>query len=340
MAMLRSIVTLALLAAAPYAAAASQDAPPTAPKLRELVTVTTDLVRIGDLVDNAGPAANIAVFRAPDLGQTGAVQVARVTEALKSHNVAGLDTAGLSEVIVTRLSRVITTKDIEERIAQALGGQHGFGDAKNLSIAFDREIRPMHVEAAATAELLIARMNVEPRTGRFDVSFEIPGSAAARRLTLRFKGTVTETVETATLVRAVGRGETIRESDVTMERRPKAEVAGEAIGFDEIVGLSAKRALRAGQAPRTSDLMKADVVQRNEAVTIVYEAPGILLTVRGKALEAGAVGDTIGVLNTQSNRTVHAAVSGPGQVVVTATMPRVAATVVSASDSNRRRRAQ
>ena len=55
-----------------------------APRLKELVTVTADLVRIGDLVDNAGPAANIAVFRAPDLGQTGAVQVARVTEALKA----------------------------------------------------------------------------------------------------------------------------------------------------------------------------------------------------------------------------------------------------------------
>ena len=33
-------------------------------------------------------------------------------------------------------------------------------------------------------------MNVEPRTGRFDVSFEIPGSAAARRLPLRFTGIV------------------------------------------------------------------------------------------------------------------------------------------------------
>jgi flagella basal body P-ring formation protein FlgA len=338
--MLRFIVTLALLTAAPHAAAASQDTPPTAPKLRELVTVTTDLVRIGDLVENAGPAANIAVFRAPDLGQTGAVRVARVTEALKSHDVAGLDTGGLSEVIVTRLSRVIMAKDIEERIAHALGGQHGFGDAKNLSIAFDREIRPMHIEASATAEPVIARMSVEPRTGRFDVAFDIPGSAAARRLMLRFKGTATETVETATLVRAVGRGETIRESDVTMERRPKIEVAGEPVGLDEIVGLSAKRTLRAGQAPRASDLMKADVVQRNETVTIVYEAPGILLTVRGKALEAGAVGETISVLNIQSNRTVHGAISGPGQVVVTATMPRAAATVASASDSNRRRRAQ
>ena len=95
--------------------------------------------------------------------------------------------------------------------------------------------------------------------------------------------------------------------------------------------------MRAGQVLRASDLMKADVVARNEPVTIVYEAPGILLTVRGKALEAGAVGDLISVLNVQSNRTVQAAVNGPGQVVVTATTPRVAAAV---APENRRRRAQ
>ena len=40
---------------------------------------------------------------------------------------------------------------------------------------------------------------------------------------------------------------------------------------------------------------------------------------RGKALEAGAVGELINVLNVQSNRTVQATVHGPGQVVVAAT---------------------
>jgi flagella basal body P-ring formation protein FlgA len=335
-----TIITLALLTAF-GGEAASQGTPSlAAPRLKELVTVTADLVRIGDLVDNAGAAASIAVFRAPDLGQTGAVQIARITEALKPHDVGGLDTGGLSEVVVTRLSRVISAKDVEERIARALAGQYGFGDVKNLAFTFDRELRSLHVEASVTADLLVARMNVEPRSGRFDVSFEIPGSAAARRLPLRFTGTVTETVEAATLIRAVGRGDMIRESDVVTERRPKAEAAGEAIGSDQAIGLSAKRPLRTGHVLRASDLVKADVVQRHEPVTIIYEAPGIMLTMRGKALQAGSVGDLISVLNIQSNRTVHGTVNAPGQVVIAATRPRVAAAMAPASDSNGRRRAQ
>ena len=86
--------------------------------------------------------------------------------------------------------------------------------------------------------------------------------------------------------------------------------------------------------------MKTDVVHRNEAVTIVFEVPGILLTVRGKALEPGAVGDLVNVLNIQSNRTVQAEVIGPGQVIIAATTPRYAAAVAPSSDPNRRRRAQ
>ena len=71
--------------------------------------------------------------------------------------------------------------------------------------------------------------------------------------------------------------------------------------------------------------MKPLVVQRNEPVTILYEVPGIVLTVRGKALEAGAVGDMINVLNVQSNRTVQATVIGPGRVSIAAAAPVVAA---------------
>jgi flagella basal body P-ring formation protein FlgA len=334
--MIRIIVALVMLMTLgreAYAGAAG-------PRLKELVSVSSEIVRIGDLVDNAGAAASTPVFRAPDLGQTGAVPVARIAEALRPHDLEGLDTGGLSEVIVTRLSRAITSKDIAQRIARAVAGQFGLGDAQNLSVILDRDIRVMHVESTATAELAVSRMRVEPRTGRFDIAFELPGSAVARYASLRFSGTVTETVEAATLTRALRLGEIVKASDVAVERRPKAEVAGDGIEAEQAIGQATRRALRSGQALRAADLMKPQVVQRNEAVTIQYQVPGIMLTVRGKAMEAGAVGDVVGVLNIQSNRTVQATVAGPGRVFITATMPFVAAAVAPAPDEPESRRTQ
>jgi flagella basal body P-ring formation protein FlgA len=303
-----------------------------------LVTVTSELVRIGDLVDNAGAAADVPVFRAPDLGETGAVPVARVAEALRPYDLAGLDTDGLSEVVVTRLSRAITGAEITERIARAFAGQYGFGDARNLSVILDRNVRVLHVEANATSDLAVTRMNFDPRTGRFDIGFELPGSAAARRLRLRFTGTVAETLEAVTLVRAIRTGETIKASDVTTERRPKPEVGSEAMAIEQAIGLAAKHPLRAGQVLKPGDVMRPLVVQRNEAVTLTYEVPGIFLTVRGKALEAGAVGDMIGVLNIQSNRTIQATVTAPCRVaVITATAPVAASTDIASNDPVSRR---
>src|SRR5262245_48284635 len=109
--MIRTILAFAMLAALGLAA----NAEPAAPRLKGFVAVNAELVRIGDLIENAGPAANIPVFRAPDLGQTGGVPVARIAEALRTYDITALDDGGLSEVVVTRLSRKLTGKDILDR---------------------------------------------------------------------------------------------------------------------------------------------------------------------------------------------------------------------------------
>src|ERR1700744_1848258 len=119
------------------------------PRLKELVTVSSDVVRIGDLVEEAGAAADVAVFRSPDLGQTGSVAVSKITQALRPYDFADLQTGGLSEVVVTRLSRALTPKDITDRIAAAFAGQYGLGDAQNIGIILDRDIRILHVEPTA-----------------------------------------------------------------------------------------------------------------------------------------------------------------------------------------------
>src|SRR6476620_2468771 len=123
--MIRIVLALVMVAACGLDATA--ETKPAAPRLRELVAVTSEIVRIGDLVENAGMAADVPVFRAPDLGQTGAVPIARVADALRPYDITGLDTSGLSEVVVTRLSRALTAKDITGRIARAFAGQYGFG---------------------------------------------------------------------------------------------------------------------------------------------------------------------------------------------------------------------
>jgi flagellar basal body P-ring formation protein FlgA len=302
---------------------------PATPVLKRDVTVAGDLVRIGDVVENAGSSARVPIFRAPDLGQTGTVSAARVMEALRPHGFTIVETRGISEIAVTRAARTFTVKDLEARIAAELAGQFGLGEAKNLTVTIERDAKPVQIEPNA-GELQVGRVFYD-RSGRFDVTFDVPGSSAARRTPLRFTGTV---VETAVLARALNRSEVVKASDVAIERRPKVELRGDinATGSG-LVGLAAKRALRAGEVLHAADFVKPEIVQRNENVTLVYEAPGLLLTMRGKALESGALGDTVNVLNIQSKRTIQGTISGPGQVSVTAAT-RVSRQVTAQSETS------
>jgi flagella basal body P-ring formation protein FlgA len=124
--------------------------------------------------------------------------------------------------------------------------------------------------------------------------------------------------------RPVERGEILQPADLTTLRRPKAQGGGIAEPAAAI-GLAARHALRPGQPLAAADLMKPEIVSRNETVTLIYQAPGIMLTLRGQAQDSGALGDAIGVLNVQTKRVVQGVISGPGRVTVAAATTRLAA---------------
>lgn len=320
------VLVMTILAAADSVAMAqTRDDVIVSPVLRATVSVSGDLVRIGDVIDNAGPASQIAIYRAPDLGTTGKLSTAQVLAALRAHQVIGVDTKDIREISITRLSRSLDSKEIESQVAQVLEHRNGLGDAANLSLTFDRDVESLQLDVASNGALLPISTRYDARSGRFDVTFSIASSSNAAPTKLRFTGTAIETFETAVLTRGVERNEVLKSSDVVIERRPKSEVGNDAASRDRAVGMQVRRQMRPGQAVRIADLAKPDLVQRDQAVTLIYESAGLYLTIRGKAVEAGTEGDVVNVLNLQSKRTVSGVVVGRGQVAVSAPSPRLPA---------------
>ena len=327
--------TLAVPALAQTTAALVQNRP----MLKAEAVITGDIVRIGDLVEHAGIVANIPIFRAPDLGATGTVPANAVIEAVRAHALIGLDTGGFSEVVVTRLSRTIPAKEIEDCVADALSRQFALGAPKDIAVNLERELRAIQVEPSAKGEPRVTRLNFDARSGRFDATIEIP-TGAINRGNLRLSGRAAATVDVVTVLRQIERGTLIKSADVQVERRPRAEIGRDIVSDSEqAVGLAARTALQPGRPLRMAELMKPELVQRNETVTLIYEVPGIVLTVRGKAAEGGAEGDVISVLNEQTKRTVQGVVVGAGRVVISTSSPRLAANIAptqSAANANTR----
>jgi flagellar basal body P-ring formation protein FlgA len=322
-----AIALLAATAASAFAQTQDQihDDVIAAPVLRARVAVTGNVVRIGDVIDNAGPAAKIAIYRAPDLGTTGTLSTAQVIATLRSHQVIGVDTRDLSEISVTRLARTLKSGDLELEIARALEHKNGLGDAADLTMTFDREVGDVRLDASNTGALQMTSLRFDQRGNRFDIAFEIANENLTTPTRLHFTGSVVETTETAVPTRTFERGEVLKPGDVVIERRPKAEAGNDLVTRDRAVGMQARRQLRAGQPLKLADIGKPDLVLRDQNVTLTYETAGLYLTIRGKALENGAEGDVVSVLNLQSKRTVSGVVVGREQVAISVASPRLAA---------------
>jgi flagella basal body P-ring formation protein FlgA len=318
---LRIAAALLALTAAPVAAQ-DRSATIAVPTLRASITVADDIVRVGDLIDNAGAAGSIAVYRAPDLGTTGTLPVAQVLNTLRTHQVIGVDTRDLKEITVTRLARTIDGKEIEQQVTRALENRNGLGRAGNIAVTFDRDPGDVRLEATNSGAMQPVAVRYEPRSTRFDVTFEIANAAGTAPSKLRFTGTAIETIEAVVLARNVERGDTLKASDVLVERRPKADVGTDTAMRDGTIGMQARRSLRAGQALRVADLVKPDLVTRDQSVTLIYRTSGLYLTIRGKAMDGGAEGDVVSVMNLQSKRVVSGIVIGRGQVSISVANPQ------------------
>ena len=285
-------------------------------------TVIANLARlveagfIKDTGERKGATAQIPVYRSPDLGTTGALPVAQVLSVLRAKQVIGVMTGDIREVQVTRLARTLANKDLENAVASALERRFGLGEAANIAVTFDRGVADMRLDASNTGALQPVATRYDARNGRFDIAFEINNDNNPTPTKLRFTGIAIETVEVAVLTRDIDRADLLKSSDVTLERRPKAEVTGEAASRDRTIGMQLRRPMRAGTPIRVADIARPEFVQRDQSVTIIYQVPGLYLTTRGKAIESGAEGDTVSVLNLQSKRTLTGVVTGRGQITV------------------------
>src|SRR5690606_8985069 len=84
---------------------------------------------------------------------------------------------------------------------------------------------------------------------------------------------------------------------------------------EAVIGLSARRALRAGTPVQSRDLAAPQVIARGDMVQVAFVSGGVSLTVTGRATRHAALGEAVVVTNIESGRAIDAVAVGPGQAV-------------------------
>lgn len=179
-----------------------------------------------------------------------------------------------------------------------------------------RPVLPLANTSPVPVSVILARWQHDPVSGEWRGQLVVRG-ADGRGGELPIEGVAREQVLVpvpAVPVEAGTRIDPARLREVALDRA--ALPPGAVMDAAELGGQRARRRLAAGRPVAASDLQEPASVQKGEIVTVVFQRGPLRLTLLGKALEPGAIGQTVRVLNTDSGRAVSAVVTGPRLVQV------------------------
>ncbi len=302
---------LGLVGLAMTFATAAQASPST---LNERITVTDKYVLLGDLFENAGEKADKAVAYSPRPGKSTTFEARWLYKVARSYQLDWRPHSLNVRAVVIRDSNVIYRPQIEEELLTALLDQ---GAPKNSVVQINNRTLKIHVNADQAPSLEVEEIYFDKRSRRFSAIIAAPaGDPSAQRF--RVAGRTHGVQEIPVPTRRILKGEIIGESDVEwLKVRLDRMDSNTAVSMDQIIGMTPKRALREGIAFRIRDVQRPIAVSKRSLVTLILKTPLMTMTAKGKALDNGAKGETIRVINSKSKTIVEAVVIGPGQATVT-----------------------
>lgn len=306
------------LALAPIAAALLISASPltadAAGILRPNVLVDSDVIKLGDLFDDAGTQADTPVARAPAPGRRVTVDSDWLMRIARANGLDWRANSSFDQAVIERASQTITHDQIENELASALSSQQGLPD--HAEIELSNRVMQITVPTGAPASVAVRDLFYDNRYKRFTATIEAPADQPnAQRV--RVSGRVFNTIEVPVIGHGINRGEVIRASDLTFIRVREDSLRRDILtDADQVIGMAPRQGLRNGQMLSASDLQKPIAVQRGALVTMVLKYGTMALSTQGRAQEQGSVGDTIRVMNTHSNQIIQAKIESSETVSV------------------------
>lgn len=282
--------------------------------LRGQAEIVGDRVVLGDLfagLDEARAATVIA--QSPPPGRSVTLTADWLTRVARAYQIAWTPDSRYQQVTVRRLSHRMGSEAVTEAIRAELGDRAPTG---RIDIQLDNLALEIHLPTDVLPSLRIQNFAYDGATGRFAGVAVAPadGTPVVR---VPLSGRVVGMVEVPVVTSRIGPDAVIAATDIAW-----IEVAADRVGSgvvmdaETLVGLSPRRTLMPDEPIRRHEVAAPIAVERGATVTMVVQSGALVLTARGRALDEGAEGDAIRVINIDSNKTVQAIVTGPDTVTV------------------------
>ena len=283
------------------------------PYLRETIEIDAPRVLLGDLFENAGPVADVAVLSAPPPGERLLLSIDDAFELANSNGLGWRPVAPFEFATITRAWRSVDESELLGAVEMALARAGATGD---LTVELPQSALKVKVARGAIADLSVEETVYDEKSGHFRASLVVrDGSGNARRTPIF--GRAFAYVEVPVLRTRLRRDHVIDEDDIQwrafrVDRVPDGAVRDPI----EMVGLSPGRTVTPGKPVMPSDLKPPTIVSKGAIVAMHLVTERMQLVATGRALDSGALGDVIQIQNTQSRLVVDAVVTGRERVSV------------------------
>lgn len=284
--------------------------------LRERIMVSSRLVNLGDFFEGAGDKAATPVAYAPEPGKRAVFDTTWLYRVARGYGLAWKPLSDKQQAVVRRDSIAIGRAEIEDNILAAMVEE---GISPEMSVEISNRMLQIYIPSDREATVAVEDLIVDKRSRRFTAWLVAPASGPVASRT-RITGQIVKMLNVPVLNRRIGNNQIIRSGDIKwIEVRSKRVQDNVITSTDELVGMASRRGLRADTPIQASDIRRPVLIKKGGLVIMVLKTPYMTLTSQGRALDDGSDGDAIRIINTQSNNTVQAVVTGAGQVRVYST---------------------
>ena len=272
-----------------------------------------DVITLGDLFSGLDKKADRVLGPAPRPGKDMTLNARTLMRVAIAMDLPWRPASSAEFVTLSRAATVVTPNIIEDALKEELGHQ-GVNGKFGLNILSGLHDIILPQSAAKSVE--ITSLTFNGSQNRFQATLVAPSSnnpIVRENIT----GTIERLISVPVLKNTIKNGDVITSSDLSnIDLRSSAVHSGMILNVDDLVGLTPRRILHAGKPIKDSMVEYPQIVQRGELVTMVFNNGLLSLTAQGKALENGAKGDVIRVVNANSSKTLEARITGQKEVAV------------------------
>ena len=293
-----------------WSLAAATDA--TAARLRPFSEVDGPVVHLSDLFSGLEPGQDCDLGSGPSPGGRVVIGQPQLQAIADEFGVSWEPPPGWQSVTLSRPGKPVDDAVVASLLREALGPL-GLDAASVLKLA-----RWATITVDTASRLSVVSPSFDPVTGRFSAELLVSGRDQDTG-SFPVEGAAVKLVRVLVPVRNLLPGEVVGATDLDAVTRPQNEVGDDAVGdVDDAVGLVATRPLVRGEVVRRASLRPPKLVTRGAVVLLRLGANGVDLAEEGQAIDGGARGERVRVLNPASQMLLVGTVTGPNEITVDA----------------------